>query len=284
MWRSQWQFKNEFFIAEENSIYRGGRLQTFTNFDSFKPDKAEELQKILKRISTQRKRKDVMPWLPDKFYERILLPMTPQQKKYLTELEKSFRTEHVDAPNILARLTRNRQICLDPGLLNLEGSSPKTKYILQYLEDYSEESVLIFSKFTSYLKILYEKLASKYNCGIIIGDTPGTIRDKLVRDFQFGLCKILLLNIDANKEGLTLDKAETTIFTDKYPPIGDIEQAEDRFIASTEEKAGKAHKILELAIAESYDERLYTLLGQRKEETDLINDYNKYLEERSNKK
>jgi SNF2 family DNA or RNA helicase len=279
-WSNIWNFQNEYFEANVQYVRRGMRLDTFTTFESFKPGKAEELQNYLNSISVQRKRKDVMPWLPDKFYERVILPPNKYQKKYLHELKETFKTEHIDTPNQLSRIVRYRQICLDPALLHLEGPSPKTNYIRQYLSDNADESVIIFSKFTSYLIKLYEELERIYNCGIIIGDTPKKTREKIVRDFQFGLCKVLLINIDAGKEGLTLDKADTTIFTDKYPPIGDIEQAEDRFIASTEDKAHKSHKIIELAIKDTFDERIYELLQQRKSETDIINDYNRFITER----
>ena len=117
---------------------------------------------------------------------------------------------------------------------------------------------------------------------MLIGSTTVAQRGKFIKDFQDKKFKVFLINIDAGKEALTLDAAETTIFTDKYPPIGSIEQAEDRFIASTEDKKNKAHKIIELMIENTFDEELYKLLEQRKAETDIINNYKKYLE-RSNK-
>ena len=116
---------------------------------------------------------------------------------------------------------------------------------------------------------------------MLIGATPTKQRGKYIKDFQAGKFKIFLINIDAGKEALTLDAAETTIFADKYPPIGGIEQAEDRFIASTKEKAHKAHKIIELMIADTFDEHIYQLLERRKSETDIINNYNKFIKERS---
>ena len=112
------------------------------------------------------------------------------------------------------------------------------------------------------------------------GNTSVTERNTLKQAFQEKKFRVLLLNIDVGKESLTLDTAETIIFTDKYPPIGDIEQAEDRFIASTIEKANKAHKIYELMMKNTYDEQIYALLEKRKSETDLLNDYKKYLNER----
>lgn len=276
---SYWKFIDEYFEIQDNIVWQNGRPRKFKTYDNFKPDKAAQLQELLNTFSTQRKRKDVMPWLPDKFYERVRLSPTREQKKYLKDLEETYRTEDIVTTGILDRLVRYRQICLDPGLLNLQGKSPKTEWILQYLKDYPDEQIIIFSKFTSYLIKLSEQLQTSW--ALLVGSTPAKQRGKFIRDFQAGKFKVFLINIDAGKEALTLDAAETTIFTDKFPPIGSIEQAEDRFIASTEEKAHKAHKIIELMIADTFDEQIYKLLEKRKSETDIINNYNKYITERS---
>ena len=277
--RGFWKFLEEYFIIKDQTIYVAGRKQTFKTYEEFQPGKDLELQKLLKTFSTQRKRKDVMPWLPDKYYEKVRLSPTPLQKKYLKELEETYKTENITTQSTLDRLVRYRQICLDPQLLNLKGSSPKTEWIKQYIKDYPDESIIIFSKFTSYIFRLAEELTCKW--AMIVGDTPIKTRKEFIKDFQNKKFNVLLLNIDAGKEALTLDTAETTIFTDKYPPIGSIEQAEDRFIASTPAKANKAHKIIELMMSDTFDEQLYNLLEERKSQTDIINNYNQYIKERS---
>ena len=277
---SYWRFIEEYFEIEDNVVWQNGRPRHYKTYNNFKKDKAAQLQEILNRFSTQRKRKDVMPWLPDKFYQQIKLSPTKEQKKYLKDLEDTYKTENIVTTGTLDRLVRYRQICLDPGLLDLKGKSPKTEWIIQYLKDYPDEQIIIFSKFTSYLIRLSKQLDTTW--ALLIGATPAEQRGKFIKDFQAGKFKVFLINIDAGKEALTLDAAETTIFTDKFPPIGSIEQAEDRFIASTEEKAHKAHKIIELMIADSFDEQIYKLLEKRKSETDIINNYKKYIKERSN--
>lgn len=278
--RSFWKFLEEYFIIEEQTVYIKGKPRTFKTYEKFQPGKEYELQLKLNQISTQRKRKDVMPWLPDKYYEQVKLKPTKEQKRYLQELQDTYKTEDIVTTGTLDRLVRYRQICLDPALLNLKGKSPKTEWILQYLKDYPDEHIIIFSKFTSYLCKLAEQLNTTW--AMLIGSTTTAQRGQFVKDFQAKKFKVFLINIDAGKEALTLDAADTTIFTDKYPPIGDIEQAEDRFIASTIDKKNKAHKIIELMITDSFDEQIYILLKQRKSETDVINNYKKYLERRQN--
>ena len=271
-----WKFLEDYFIIEEQTVYQGGKPRTFKTYDHFQPGKEQQLQLFLSSFTTQRKRKEVMPWLPDKFYQKVKLKPTKEQKKYLKELEETYCTEDIVTTGTLDRLIRYRQICLDPALLDLKSRSPKTDYIKQYIKDNPNESLIIFSKFTSYLCRLAEQLDTSW--ALLIGSTTVTQRAQFIRDFQAKKFKVFLINIDAGKEALTLDAAETTIFTDKYPPIGSIEQAEDRFIASTEDKKNKAHKIIELMIEGTFDEELYKLLEQRKAETDIINNYKKYLE------
>lgn len=270
---SYWKFIGHFF---KQHVRKNAMGQPYSDIGKFKLGKERELQTILSKISTQRKRIEVMPWLPKKDYQQVKLPPTDLQKKYLEELEQFFETEHVVTMGILDRLIRYRQVCLHPALLDLKGESPKLNWIKQYIKDYPDKPIVIFSKFTSFIKIL-EKELKEEKVGVIIGETPMKDREDLRQKFQSGGLNVLIINIDAGKEALTLDRAEAIIFCDKYPPAGDIAQAEDRFIATTEEKANKPHQIIELMIKGTYDEQIYKLVKKRAQDVDVINDYKKYL-------
>lgn len=272
---SFWKFIDEYF-NKETKYGKGSRA--YVEIQGFKKGKQTQLQNFLLHYCTQRKRIEVMPWLSPKDYVDIKLPCTPAQTKYLEHLHNFFEIEHVVTHGVLDRLIRYRQICLDPKLLDLKGSSPKTDWVLSYLTDYPEKSVIIFSKFTAYInnleKILQEK---EIPVRTIVGATPLQQRKENVALFQAGKIPVLLLNIDAGKEALTLDKADAAIFTDKYPPIGAIEQAEDRIVATTEGRSHKETTIYNLIMKDTYDENVYELLKQRKSETDLINDFKQYI-------
>ena len=276
VYTSYWSFINKYFSTKQ--VYLGAR--TFKEITGFQIGKDVQLLTELKTFSTQRKRKEVMQWLPDKDYQKILLQPNAKQIKCLKELEAFYETENIIASGTLDRLVRYRQICLDPRLLNITAMSPKVKWIQEFLEENTEKSVIIFSKFTSFLKILKEDLQNE-NLGVIIGSTSVNQRASLVKDFQNKKLRVLLINIDAGKEALTLDSADTIIFTDKYPPYGDIAQAEDRFIATTKAKADKEHIIYELILKGTYDEELYNLVNIRATSTDVINNYKNYLKRRS---
>lgn len=272
---SYWGFISRYFRTKQ--VFLSNR--SFKEIIGFQFGKDVELLNELKQFSTQRKRKEVMQWLPDKDYQQVLLEPTKQQIKYLEELQNFYTTEHVITEGILDRLIRYRQICLDPRLLDLKSKSPKAEWVKTFLSEHPEKSVIIFSKFTSFIKLLKEDLKNeKVNC--IIGSTPTNKRAELVEAFQNKNIRVLLINIDAGKEALTLDSADVTIFTDKYPPYGDIAQAEDRFVATTENKANKEHTIYELILKGTYDEQLYDLVSIRASSTDVINNYKKYLQRR----
>lgn len=276
-YRSYWNFIETYF-NKVRRVLRDGR--SFIDIVGFRPGMDRVLQKRLSAFTTQRKRKEVMPWLPQKDYENVFLPLSVHQKRHLKNLKEYFETEEVIAKGVLDRLIRYRQVCLAPSLLGLSGDSPKLNWLLSYFSDYPETPVIVFSKFTSWLKLISETLTkNKINHAMIIGDTPAKTRQEFVTNFQNGKNNILLINIDAGKEALTLDRAECIIFTDQYPPSSDILQAEDRFVATTTDKADKPHKIIRLCMKDSYDERIYKLVAQRASANDLLNDYKKYLKE-----
>lgn len=268
-----WNFVQNFMYV--NKRYNGAK--TFMEIGELKPSRVQDFVKILNTGAVQRKRHDVMPWLPAKDRVPILLPPAKEQTKYLQELKDYFETEHIITQGVLDRLIRYRQVCLDPGLLDLKCiHNPKTEWIVQYLKDYPERYTIIFSKFTSYLHRL-ETYLTDVDFGVIVGNTSQKQRNEYIKTFQAGDLHLLLINIDAGKEALTLDKADAIIFTDKFPPVGDIEQAEDRFVATTQDKANKPHIIYELIIKGTYDEQLYDLIAQRASAVDAINNFKSYM-------
>ena len=272
--KSYWTFVNEFCYVTVRNNQQGVQ---FRDVGELKPSKVIELQNILNEIATMRKRKDVMLWLKEKEPPvRVKLPATKEQEKYLSELKDYFETEDIITQGVLDRLIRYRQICLHPALINLKGHSPKLEWIKDYLSDYPDRPTILFSKFTSFIHILDTAL-EKYPHKLIIGDTPAHKRAEAVADFQAGKINLLLINIDAGKENLTLDRAEVTIFTDKFPPAGDIDQAEARFIATTPDKANIPKTIYELCIKGTYDEQCYDLVEKRAQSVDAINNFKLYM-------
>ena len=271
---SYWKFVEEYFYTCMRPAQNGRK---FKDIGDLKPYKVKDMHFILSQIATQRKRKDVMDWLPEQEPPtRILLPPTTLQQRYLKELKDYFETEHIITQGVLDRLIRYRQICLHPALLNLKGNSPKLDWVLQYLKDYPDRPTVLFSKFTSFIHLL-EKELPENSFRVIVGNTPIKTRNEHIKAFQQKKYPLLLINIDAGKEALTIDRAEALIFTDKFPPAGDIEQATARIVATTPDKADIPKTIYELILKGTYDEQLYDLVLQRAASVDVINNFQKYM-------
>lgn len=266
-----WRFIDYYF----NQHTEFNAAQKYTVIDGLKNN--QELPQFLERISVMYKRKEIMQWLPDKTIIQVKLPLTRAQEKYIRELESDFETEGIMVENILTQLIRVRQIANSPELIGLKPQSPKIDWLRDYINDYPEKSIIIFSSFTQFIELISEKLNIPHK---IIGATPLKKRNEIREKFQNGEIKHLLLNTQAGKEALTLDTAEVTIFIDIYPPYGDVEQAENRFTATTKAKKDKEHTIIHVMMEGCYDSTLFELVRARKDETQIINNYKEHLQRR----
>lgn len=273
--KSYWKFAEEYFVV--TNTYKG--RQQVMEPQGFQVGKDKELQWLLNQLSVMRKRKDVMQWLPEiPAPTQIKLPCTPAQRKYIQALEDTFECEHINTDGVLTQLVRIRQICGAPEMLKLKGSSPKLTWLQEYIRDYPEKSIIVFSNSKKLLELAREKL----NVGVkqiatITGETHPKDRKAFVDGFQSGEFKVILIQTQAGKEGLTLDKADATIFLDTYPPAADYSQAKDRMIATVPENV-KPQEIIHVMMKDTYDERLYELVEKNISATEVINDYINHIE------
>jgi SNF2 family DNA or RNA helicase len=264
---SYWQFAERYFELGVN--YMG-----HSEIGSARKNRMEELQSMVGIMSVNRKRRDIMQWLPDKQYTTFYCKMSDQQKKLYTEMLQYFSTSddstELDAPSVLAQLTRLRQLCLDPSLVDFDCPSGKTDALVEYVYELNEP-VVIMSMFSSYLDKLENIFAKDLRVAKITGIIDSRKKQEIAEKFQRGEIDVLLCNIISSGTGFTLDKAETIIFTDKAWNPADNEQAEDRITPTTEHNVHK-HHIVSFVCKETVDERINTLLEEKKSITDLINE------------
>ena len=258
-----WQFIDRYFEVKDG--YFGKEIAECKRQD--------ELEEILTLISTNRKRSEVMEWLPDKTYQTVRLKLEGKQKRAYEDVETMFEYEEdgelkVDAPSVLAQLTRLRQITTSPSMLEINAPSVKEKFIMEWLKDNPDESVLILSSFSSYLIRLQKKIKGS---AMITGSVTKPKRKQIEKDFQAGKAKVLLANTKAVQEGLTLDKAETVIFLDKMFNPSENQQAEDRIVPVSKER-NHAMMVITLVCKDTYDEAIEFALKNKLNITKIIND------------
>ncbi len=136
---------------------------------------------------------------------------------------------------ILDALLKLRQVCCDPRLVSLPdasmafGCSAKMDALMNLLDNLIVEGrhVLVFSQFTSMLRLIEEELIQR-NYGYLKLTGQSKNRQGLVNSFQEGKAPIFLISLKAGGTGLNLTRADTVIHYDPWwnPAVED--QATDR--------------------------------------------------------
>jgi SNF2 family DNA or RNA helicase len=265
---SYWQFADRYFDMTTN--FMGHR-----EIGTIKEERQQELQELIGFISVQRKRNEVMRWLPAKQHINHLVELDKKQRKLYDAMLNDFMVEDadtvIDTPNILSQLMRLRQICLDPRLVGLDAPSAKTAGLLEWLDN-NREPVVIMSMFTSYFDLIKDDIQKLgLRVGFIHGKMSNAEKEQAKVDFQNGKIDVLLCNIISAGVGFTLDRAKVIIFMDKAWNPAENEQAEDRITPTTEDK-NHAHEIISIVAADTVDERINSILQAKKSITDLINE------------
>ena len=265
LFTSYYKFLNYYFEQEE--IYIAKDTTTLVPC-GFKEGKQLQLQELLDYISLQRKRKDYMQWLPATDKNKIYLNLPKKIKMWYNELVKTFECEElgINCSNLLSLMIALRQLT----------TKAKVDYILDYINDYPDEQIIIASEFTSFLKDLHIKIPQAY---MLIGETSTKNRYKIQEDFNKKKINIILANIEVIKEGMKLESCNTIIIADPSLTYTDNEQLEDRLLPTTKEIALEKDKqqIVYLVVKDSIDDYIDKQLENKATKVDIINNFKAYL-------
>lgn len=201
----------------------------------------KQQQRLLKRILSpfilRRTKNEVLSELPGK--TEILLPVELSKEEitlYETmrrKAEMSLQNKDLNAVKTLAEITRLRQAACHPAMVksDYEGKCSKTALFMELIWELRENNhrALVFSQFTSHLKLIREELErNQIEYLYLDGSTPAMQRNKLVKEFQTGSQPVFLISLKAGGLGLNLTAADYIIHLDPWwnPAIED--QASDR--------------------------------------------------------
>lgn len=200
------------------------------------------LKGMLKPFVLRRLKSDVLKELPQKLETVVYSGMEGEQKKlYLAGAAKlrnelsavsgeEFKTGRIQ---ILAALTRLRQICCDPSLCyeGYQEGSAKLSTCLELMEEGVEAGhrILLFSQFTAMLDIIKKKLQEKgISYFLLTGSTPKKERVDMASQFNQGEKEVFLISLKAGGTGLNLTGADVVIHYDPWWNIAAENQATDR--------------------------------------------------------
>ncbi len=172
---------------------------------------------------------------------------------------------------VLDALLKMRQVCCDPRLISgieKPPASAKLQMLMEMLPEMIEEGrrVLLFSQFTSMLKLIEEALAER---GIDYVKLTGQSRDRAtpVDDFQAGRVPLFLISLKAGGVGLNLTAADTVIHYDPWWNPAVEAQATDRAHRIGQDKAVFVYKLITEGTVE---EKILELQARKKALADAI--------------
>ncbi|MGE0789468.1 MAG: SNF2-related protein [Sandaracinaceae bacterium] len=228
-----------------------GTLKTFEErysrpIDRGDAETSNRLRTIIRPLIMRRTKAEVAPELPEKIQQEIIVPMADEQLKLYKQMLKQVRDSVMSEVEekgvakaqiqILAALTRMRQVACDPRLIQLSSGewSHETSGKLQALKEIVEEAVagghrmLIFSQFVTmlgHIRAMLDEIGATYEY------LDGSTKDRQDRVDRFNGDESLnafLISLKAGGTGLNLTGADTVVHFDPWwnPAVED--QATDR--------------------------------------------------------
>jgi superfamily II DNA or RNA helicase len=208
---------------------------------------AQKLGAAVRPFVKRRTKKEVEKDLPSKIEQEMVVPLADEQAKLYKQIMKEVRESVLSQVEekgvqkaqiqILAALTRLRQVACDPRLLKLPGNfdqdeSGKLAALRELVSEATSggHRVLVFSQFVEMLKYIREAFDAD---GVVYeyldGSTPAEERQRRVDRFNHDpAVQVFLISLKAGGTGLNLTSADTVIHFDPWwnPAVED--QATDR--------------------------------------------------------
>lgn len=242
---------------------------------------ATRLQQLVRPFIMRRLKTDVLKELPDKLEHAVYAQMTDEQNKLYTanalKLQKNleqqsdsmFKTSKIQ---ILAELTKLRQLCCDPSLIyqNYHGGSAKLDTCIQLIENAMAggHKILLFSQFTSMLDVIERRLKTERILYYRLdGSTKSDQRTRLVNAFNENNVPVFLISLKAGGTGLNLTGADIVIHYDPWWNAAAQNQATDRA-----HRIGQTHTVTvyKLIARHTIEEKILELQENKKALSDQI--------------
>ena len=232
----------------------------------------KKLKMLIEPFVLRRNKKEVLTELPDKTVTILNNEMEEEQRKiYLTYLAQAkqeiaeqieingYEKSHIQ---ILAALTRLRQICCHPGLFisNYREGSGKLEQCMEILEEAVNggHKILLFSGYTSMFEIIEKELKEKnIKYFKLTGATKVDERIELVDEFNRNPeIQVFLISLKAGGTGLNLTGADMVIHYDPWWNISTENQATDRAYRIGQKNNVQVYKLI---TKNSIEEKIYEL-------------------------
>lgn len=251
------------------------------DLDGGEADTARRLRAWLRPVLLRRMKSEVAPELPERIEERIDCAMTENQRlAYLAEVKRTRemlrglpgqKVAGAGRIQMLAALTRLRQLCCDPALVQLKDlGSGKVDELMNLLPPVLEggSKVLVFSQFVRMLHRLQDRMKREgIKTYMLTGQTPSGERQELVDRFEKDEePSVFLISLKAGGTGLNLISATHVVIFDPWWNPAVEAQAIDRTHRIGQDKTVLAFRLVSEGTIE---ERIMELQEKKR---DLVRD------------
>lgn len=235
------------------------------------------LRRLTKPFILRRLKKDVLAELPEKTETVLKADFGQEQRKLynanLAQAKKELAAQMDVAPiAMLAALTRLRQLCCDPALVyeDYSDQSVKLDLCMDLVQNCvaSGHRMLIFSQFTSMLKIIGSRLSDMgIDYYVLQGSTKSSDRLALVNAFNTGSTPVFLISLKAGGTGLNLTGADVVVHYDPWWNMSAQNQATDRAYRIGQKKSVQVYKLI---VSETIEEKILKMQQSKAELADAI--------------
>ncbi len=239
------------------------------------------LKKMIRPYILRRVKAEVLKELPDKIEKVLYSRMGEEQKKLYdanvqrllesleSQSQEEFRTGKLQ---ILAELTRLRQLCCDPSMVyeNYRGEAAKVEACMELIRSGAAggNQMLLFSQFTTTLDIIARRLEKeKIPYYMLTGSTSKEKRAKLVADFNQDKTPVFLISLKAGGTGLNLTAASIVIHFDPWWNMAAQNQATDRAHRIGQKQVVTVYKLI---MKDTLEEKILRLQQQKAQLSDEI--------------
>ncbi len=264
-----------------------------TPIDKFQEDEVkQQLRKLTYPFLLRRTKEQVAKDLPEKTETILYCEMGDEQRKIYEAYRNIYRSKILgmideqgierSQMHILQGLTKLRQICDSPAILNEEQQMPNHSIKMDELtreltENVGNHKALVFSQFLGMLALIRRDL-EKHKIPYVYfdGSTSATDREKAIQEFQKNdECRVFLISLKAGGIGLNLTAADYVYIVDPWWNPAVEQQAIDRTHRIGQTKNIFAYRLI---CKETIEEKMLQLQERKRAlANELVSDDNAIL-------
>ena len=245
---------------------------------------ASELNRIIHPFILRRTKEMVATELPPKIEDIIYCQMGPAQRKVYDAHRNQYRNSILNQIeedglaksklHVLQALTKLRQICNSPALLNDEEAyndeAVKIKELIRHIQEKTgNHKLLIFSQFVKMLQLIKNELEKlDINYSYLDGQTTQKKRKQAVDNFQDDKnIRVFLISLKAGGTGINLTAADYVYIVDPWWNPAVENQAIDRCYRIGQDKKVIAYRMI---CKETIEEKIMNYKNKKQVVADSI--------------